>query len=65
MLALDGDLVRPGAGRNDPQGATEQAVRTLAGQLRLSDSATHDALEQGESADFEQSKLHRRLFALA
>jgi hypothetical protein len=64
-LALDGDLVRPGAGRNDPPGATERALRTLAGQLGLSDSAMHDALEQGERADFDQTQLYRRLFALA
>jgi hypothetical protein len=31
----------------------------------LSDSAMHDALEQGERADFDQTQLYRRLFALA
>lgn len=64
-LALDGDLVKPGAGRNEPPGATELAVRSLAGQLRMSDSAIHGALEQGDSAGFEHSKLYQRLFALA
>lgn len=64
-LALDGDLVRPGAARSDPPGATERAVLSLGGQLGLSDSAIHDALEQGDGADFEHSTLYRRLFALA
>ena len=64
-LALDGDLIRPGAGRDDPPGATERAVQSLAGQLGLSKSAIHDSLAQGESADFTQRTLYRRLFALA
>jgi hypothetical protein len=64
-LALDGDLVRPGAGRNHPPGAPQRALRPVAGQLGLSDSAMHDALEQGERADFDQTQLYRRLFALA
>jgi hypothetical protein len=64
-LALDGDLVKPGAGRDDPPGATERAVRSLASQLGLSDSAIHDALMQGESPDFERTTLYRRAFALA
>ncbi|MEP7184414.1 MAG: DUF1615 domain-containing protein [Rhodanobacter sp.] len=64
-LALDGDLVKPGAGRSDPPGATELAVRSLAGPLRMSDSAIHRALEQSDSAGFERSELYQRLFALA
>lgn len=65
-LALDGDLVRYGNGLGDAQvGTTELAVRTLGRRLDLGDSDIRDALEQGESPDFEQTSLYRRVFALA
>jgi uncharacterized protein DUF1615 len=64
-LALDGDLVRPGAGFGDPAGPTELAVRVLATQLGMSDSAIRRTLEQGEREDFKDSKLYLRAFALA
>lgn len=64
-LALDGDLLKPGASRSDPPGATERALRTLSDQLGMGDDAIHRALEQGDSFDFEHGKLYRRLFALA
>jgi Protein of unknown function (DUF1615) len=64
-LALDGDLVQPDAGIGDPPGATELAVRSLARQLDMGDSAIHRALMQGERADFDDSKLYARVFALA
>ncbi|OON38863.1 hypothetical protein BTJ39_15990 [Izhakiella australiensis] len=61
-LALDGDLILYGS---DRAGATEKAVRTLAGRLDMSNAAIHDALEQGEEAAFSDSKLYQRVFALA
>ncbi len=65
-LALDGDLVRHDGllGSSRPS-HTELAVRTLATRLDLGDSAIHRALARGESADFEQTDLYRRVFALA
>jgi hypothetical protein len=64
-LALDGDLRSPDAGFGDPPGATELAVRSLATQLDMGDSAIHRALEQGERQDFNDSRLYTRVFALA
>lgn len=64
-LALDGDLVPPDAGIGDPPGATERAVRTLAARWNMSDAAVHRALERGERADFDDSELYERVFALA
>lgn len=64
-LALDGDLVPPDAGIGDSPGATELAVRSLATKLDMSDSAIHRALTQGDDPDFGNSKLYRRMFALA
>src|SRR3546814_9003107 len=49
-LALDGDLLRPGASLDDP-GATERAVRAL--RLDMSDAAIRRALEKGDAAEFE------------
>jgi transposase-like protein len=65
-IALDGDLVRYDANRGaNPVGATEVAVRSLARSLDLSDSQIHRALQQGESAGFDQSTLYERVFTLA
>ncbi len=63
-LALDGDLIRYG-GDADKPGSTELAVRTLGPRLDLSDSAIRRALEQGDRADFEETRLYQRLFELA
>lgn len=60
-LALDGDLTLPG----DRVGATEAAVRSLAPQLHMSEDAIGRQLRQGDRADFEDSALYVRLFALA
>lgn len=46
-------------------GATEIAVRALAPRLALSDSAIHEALAQGKTADFEETRLYQGVFALA
>ena len=63
-LQLDGDLVGHGesAGRVGP---TELAVRVLQTRLDLSEPAIHDALERGERADFDETPLYARVFALA
>jgi hypothetical protein len=60
-LDLDGDLVRYDGGI----GATERAVRTLAPRLELDQGEIHEALAQGEQADFAQTALYRRVFELA
>jgi len=61
-LALDGDLIRYD---DDETGATERAARTLARRIDMSDSTIRRTLEQGESIDFEQTDLYRRVFGLA
>jgi hypothetical protein len=61
-LELDGDLIREGS---DKPGSTEAAVRSLGPRLDLSDSAIRGGLEQGDRADFEQSRLYQRVFELA
>ena len=61
-LAFDGDVVSYGRGLT---GTTEAAVRSLSGNIALSDAQIHRTLEQGEGADFEDSALYARVFALA
>lgn len=61
-LALDGDLLRPGASLDEP-GATERAVRAL--RLDMSDAAIRRALEKGDALEFEETDLYARVFALA
>jgi hypothetical protein len=61
-LDLDGDLIREGS---DKPGSTEAAVRSLGPRLDMSDSAIRRALEQGDRADFSESRLFERVFALA
>jgi hypothetical protein len=63
-LALDGDLLRPGAPLDDP-GATERAVRALRSQLGMGDAAIRRALEKGDARDFEGTDLYARVFELA
>lgn len=63
-LDLDGDLIRHGAGADAP-GSTELAVRSLGSRLGFGDSAIRQALEQGERADFAQTRLYARVFELA
>lgn len=63
-LALDGDLLLPGANLDNP-GATERAVRALAGRLGMDDAQIRRALQQGADLDFEDSDLYTRVFALA
>lgn len=63
-LALDGDLVLHGAGR-DRVGETESAVRSLGPRIGLGDAAIRTALEQGTRFSFEESNLYARVFELA
>ena len=63
-LALDGDLLQPGA-RMDKPGKTELAVRALGGQLGLDDGAIRNALERGDRLDFDDTGLYAKVFALA
>ncbi|VVO06077.1 DUF1615 domain-containing protein [Pseudomonas fluorescens] len=61
-LALDGDLILHGS---IMPGTTELAVRTLGKQLGLRNPTIRRQLEQGDSLEFEDSTLFRRVFALA
>ncbi|MCC3254451.1 DUF1615 domain-containing protein [Xanthomonas campestris] len=63
-LALDGDLLTPGASLDAP-GGTERAARALASQLGMTDRQIRTALEDGNRADFDDSPLYRQVFALA
>ena len=63
-LELDGDLVRHGSGSEAP-GSTELAVRSLGPRLGMGDAAVRRDLEQGEQADFAQTRLYARVFELA
>jgi hypothetical protein len=57
LLPHDDDVKAPGS--------TELAVRALGKRLNMGESAIHDALQQGKTADFERTQLYQRIFALA
>ncbi|MDF3933793.1 DUF1615 domain-containing protein [Pseudomonas citronellolis] len=61
-LALDGDLIRYDS---SAAGATELAVRALGPRLGLNDSEIRRALEQGERAEFAETTLYAKVYALA
>ncbi|MCC4610983.1 DUF1615 domain-containing protein [Xanthomonas campestris pv. esculenti] len=63
-LALDGDLLTPGASLDAP-GGTERATRALASQLAMNDRQIRRALEAGNTLEFEDTSLYREVFALA
>ncbi|RZA35499.1 MAG: DUF1615 domain-containing protein [Lysobacteraceae bacterium] len=63
-LALDGDLLAPGAPLDKP-GQTERAVRSLSAQLRMDERGIRDALERSDRLDFDDTSLYSRLYALA
>lgn len=63
-LALDGDLLVPGAPLDRP-GETERAVRALASDLGMGDRETRKELEQGDRLDFNETRLFLRVFQLA
>jgi hypothetical protein len=60
-LTADGALLPHDGG----EGNTESAVRTLSNRLNLDDDTIHDALQEGNSSDFEKTRLYRRVFELA
>lgn len=65
-LALDGDLLRYQNGRPSAQSsATRNAVLALAPRLRLSEGEIDAGLQREKSADFADSAVYRRVFALA
>ena len=57
-LALDGDLIRYGT-------RTPGSTGSLGKRLDMSDAAIRRALEQGDSPEFADSALYRKVFALA
>ncbi|WP_425456431.1 DUF1615 domain-containing protein [Arenimonas terrae] len=63
-LALDGDLLTPGAALGRP-GETEQALRGLSSALGMDARGIREALEQGGELGFNDSALFRRIFELA
>jgi len=63
-LALDGDLLSPGAPMKAP-GKTEIAVRALGARLGMDDAAIRRALGRGDRLDFGETDLYTRVFALA
>jgi len=63
-LALDGDLVAPHR-KDEPPGATESAVRTLAPRLDLSLEAIRRDLELEGSPRLEATRTYARVFELA
>lgn len=63
-LALDGDLLIHGDNAGEPS-KTELAVRRLAEKLELSNAEIRRDLGRGDEEAFEQTKLYKRVFALA
>lgn len=63
-LELDGDVLTPDAGMDEP-GATERAARALHARLDMSDAQIRDDLEKGETREFEDTDLYKQVFALA
>ncbi|RZA34064.1 MAG: DUF1615 domain-containing protein [Lysobacteraceae bacterium] len=63
-LALDGDVLNPGAPMDKP-GQTERAVRALSAELGMDDRAIRNALQRGDRLDFGETDLYARVFALA
>lgn len=63
-LALDGDLLLPGAPLDKP-GQTEAAVRSLSAQLGMDEQAIRRELARGNSLHFNDSPLFVAVFALA
>ena len=63
-LALDGDLLTPGAALGEP-GETEAALRSLSTRLGMDERAIRRALEQGGELEFNDAPLFRRVFELA
>lgn len=63
-LALDGDLLQPGA-RLDAPGKTEQALRTLADRLGMDARAIRRQLARQRHLDFGDTALYAAVYTLA
>jgi hypothetical protein len=63
-LALDGDLLTPGAPLDRP-GQTERAVRAMANGLGMDARSIRKALGRGDRLDFDDTSLYARTYALA
>jgi len=63
-LALDGDLLTPGAPLARP-GETELAVRAMSDALGMDYRDIRLALEQGDTLGFNETEVFQRVFALA
>lgn len=64
-LELDGDLIRIAGDAADSPGSTELAARVLAKRFKMRDSAIREDLELGRKADFENTRLYKKVFSLA
>jgi len=65
-LALDGDLLRYADGQPVKEaGNTELAVRALGRRIDMDASGIRRDLETGRGVEFERTRLHSRVFALA
>jgi hypothetical protein len=64
-LVPDGALLPHGGTDSGGAGPTELALRAMAARLATDDAAIHAALQLGRSAEFEQTALYARVFALA
>ena len=62
-IALDGDLLRPGA-RMDQPGETERAVRSLASRIGMDDRAIRQSLSRADRIEFGDSDLVGRVYAI-
>ncbi len=60
-LVADGALLTHESGTSN----TEQALRTIAARLDMSESAIHSALEEGRTGEFERTGLYKKVFTLA
>jgi hypothetical protein len=63
-LALDGDLLSPGAPLDRP-GQTERAVRTLGNDWGMDARTIRKALERSDRLDFDETPLYARVYELA
>ena len=63
-LALDGDLLAPGAPLDLP-GEPERAVRALGNDLGMDTRAIRKALQRNDRLDFDDTALYARVFAMA
>jgi len=61
-LAFDGDLLIHGS--SEPS-RTELAIRSIAARLELDENDIRRDLERGQALEFEDTRLYKRVFALA